>query len=361
VDDLAWAKSTAGEGGVTLAAARLEEVTRAIFVALGSVPREAELVARQLVVANLVGHDSHGVSLVPLYVRMAREGKVALNAHATLVLDQGALLTLDGGRGFGQVTGFEAMEVGIERARRQGVAIVALRNSHHIGRIGHWAEQCAASGLASIHFVNIIGLPPIVAPYAGRDARLHTNPFAIGLPRKDKPPLILDFATSRSAQGKMRIAMNKGVAAPPGYLIDAAGEPSTDPRVVYDAPLGALLPFGDHKGAGLGLMCDLLAGALSGAGTLHEGKLEDGLCLNNLLSLIFDPERLGGAATWRDEVEAGLGFVKASPERVRGNPVLAPGEIELVTRAERERDGIPIDATTWRLIREAAAAAGAPI
>jgi uncharacterized oxidoreductase len=225
----------------------------------------------------------------------------------------------------------------------------------------HWAEQCAAAGLALIHLVNIIGLPPVVAPYAGRDARLHTNPFAIGLPRPGRPPIILDFATSRSAQGKMRIAMNKGISAPPGYLVDAKGEPSTDPRVVYDAPFGALLPFGDHKGSGLGLMCDLLAGALSGAATLHADRLDEGLCLNNLLSLIFDPDRLGGAPTWRAEVENGLAYVRASPERVPGSPVLAPGEVELVTRAERERSGIPIDATTWRLIREAAASVGAPV
>jgi uncharacterized oxidoreductase len=360
-DDLGWAKSSAEAGGRLVDRARLEEIVRRLFLKLGSEPREADLIAVQLVTANLLGHDSHGVSLVPLYVRMVREGKVRLNAHASMTLDSGAVATLDGHRGFGQVVALEAVELGIARARQHGLAAIALRNSHHVGRIGHWAELCAEAGLVSIHLVNVLGLPPVVAPFAGRDARLHTNPFAIGLPREGRPPLVLDFATSRAAQGKMRIAMNKGVAAPPGYLLDADGRPSTDPAVVYASPLGALLPFGDHKGAGLGLMCDLLAGALSGAGTLHEGAMEDGVCINNMLSLILDPDRLGGRATWAAEIEAGLAFVKASPERVPGAPVLAPGESERLVQAERLRDGIPIDAETWRQLCEAAGAAGVPV
>lgn len=360
-DDLAWAKSERGADGVTLAPDRLEAGVRRLFEALGAGGREAGLVAAQLVAANLVGHDSHGVSLVPLYVRMVREGKVRPNAHATIAVDAGALVTLDGGRGFGQVVALEAIEEGIARARRHGVAAAALRNSHHVGRLGHWAEICAEAGFVSIHLVNIVGLPPVVAPFAGADARLHTNPFAIGVPRAGRPPLILDFATSRAAQGKMRIAMNKGIEVPPGYLIDAEGRPSTDPRVVYVPPLGALLPFGEHKGAGLGLMCDVLAGALSGGGTLREETAEGGLCINNMLSVILDPSRLGEAARISAEIEASLAYVKASPERVPGQAVLAPGEIEVKTRAERERDGIPIDGATWRQIQEAAGAAGVEI
>lgn len=332
-----------------------------IFLAAGSDAREAGLIADHLVLANLLGHDSHGISLIPLYLRMVREKKVAPNTHPTIVQDAGALLTLDGGRGFGQAVAHEAMATAIARTAELGSVILSLRNSHHVGRIGHWAEQCAAAGLVSLHFVNVIGGEPVVAPYAGSDARLHTNPIAIGMPRSGQPPLVLDFATSRVAQGKMRVAMNRGIAVPDGYLIDAQGRPTTDPSVVYRPPMGALLPFGEYKGSGLALMCDLLAGALSGAGTSHPGTLEQDLYLNNMFSVLVDPARLGGAATWQQEIEAGLAFHRASPPRAGQGPVLLPGEPERATRRRREQEGIPVDRTTWSLIAEAARAFGIEI
>lgn len=329
-----------------------------IFAALGSDTREAKLVADHLVLANRFGHDSHGISLVPLYVRMLREGKVKPNTRVSVVADHGSTLTLEAHRGLGQATAQEAMELAIARAQAHGNAVVALRNSHHVARIGHWAEQCAAAGLVSVHFVNAIHAPPVVAPYAGADARLHTNPFAVGVPRRGQVPIILDFATSLAAQGKMRVAMNRGQAVPEGYLLDAAGQPTTDPAAVYADPLGALLRFGDHKGAGLGLLCDIMAGALSGAGTLHPGTMEDGVYCNNMLSLVLDPARLGGAASWVAEIEAGAAFLQQSPPRPGMGPVLLPGQAERITAAARDRNGIPVDRTTWSLLCDAARDAG---
>ncbi|WP_219848935.1 malate/lactate/ureidoglycolate dehydrogenase [Pseudomonas poae] len=336
----------------------LQGYVREIFSATGCGEREAGLIAEHLVLANLLGHDSHGVSLIKLYVRMVREGKINLDQRVSQVMDAGTLLTLDASRGFGQALGHEAMQIGIERARQQGSVILALRNSHHLARIGHWAEMCAEAGLVSIHFVNVLHAVPTVAPYAGSDARLNTNPFAIGVPRADKPPMILDFATSRVAQGKMRIAMNRGVQAPEGYLLDASGQPSVDPSVVYRSPLGALLPFGEHKGAGLGFMCDMLAGALSGAGTLHEGHMEQDVYINNMLSIIIDPQRLGGMENWCSEVEAGAAYVKASPPREGMGPVLVPGELEQSVAQQRRVHGIPVDRETWQSILDAAQQVG---
>ncbi len=340
-------------------AAALRTRVAQIFRAAGSGPLEAGRIADHLVLANLMGHDSHGISLIPLYLRMVREGKVIPDTRPCVVVDAGTLITLDAHRGFGQSTAVEAMDVGIARAREFGSVILGLRNSHHVGRIGHWAEQCADAGLVSLHLVNVIHAAPVVAPFAGADARLHTNPIAIGVPRAGDAPLILDFATSRVAQGKMRIAMNRGLTVPEGYLIDADGRPSTDPSVVYQSPLGALLPFGDHKGSGLGLMCDILAGALTGGGSLHPETQTDDIYVNNMLSVIIDPERLGGAASWQRDLLAGLAYFTASPQRQPGQPVLLPGEPERRTRRRREAEGIPIDATTWRLVNEAAATVGA--
>ncbi len=165
------------------------------------------------------------------------------------------MLLLDGVSGFGQVMGHEAMEQAIARARRHGVALVGLRNSFHIGRIGHWGEQCAAAGLVSVHFVNVAGHQPIVAPYAGADARFGTNPFCVAVPGGDggRPALLLDMATSRIALGKARVALNKGVPLPDGTLIDADGNETTDPSCMFGVGRrGALIAMGDHKGRGSG-------------------------------------------------------------------------------------------------------------
>ena len=174
----------------------LTAAVRAIVAAAGSVPDEAARVAANLVEANLRGHDSHGVGMVPRYIDAVLEGGLTVNAHVAVRSDSGALLTLDGQSGYGQVIGAEAMALGIERARQQGVCIVGLAHSHHLGRIGHWAEQCITAGLVSIHFVNVLSRP-IVAPFGGRDARLGTNPFCVGIPRPGGEPIVLDFATSQ--------------------------------------------------------------------------------------------------------------------------------------------------------------------
>jgi len=250
----------------TFRADPLAAAVRAIVAAAGSHDGEAAQVAANLVEANLRGHDSHGVGMVPRYVDAVLEGGLAVNSHVAIRQDSGALLTLDGRQGYGQVIGQEAMELGAARAKEHGVCVVGLAHSHHLGRIGQWAEQCVDHGLVSIHFVNVLSRP-IVAPFGGRDARLGTNPFCVGIPRPGGEPILLDFATSKIAQGKTRVAYNKGVAIEPGTLIDNHGEPTTDPRYTVVEPIGALLPFGEHKGAGLALICELLGGALAGGAT----------------------------------------------------------------------------------------------
>src|SRR3984885_1337730 len=163
----------------------------------GSPAPKADLVAVNLIEANLKGHDSHGVGMVPRYIEAMKEGGLKVNAHVSVVMDGGVMLTLDGNAGYGQVMGYEAMELGAERAKQNGVCVVGLSNAHHIGRIGHWAEQCIGHGLVSIHFVNVLARP-IVAPFGGRDARHGTNPFCVGIPRPGKDPTVVGCATSNS-------------------------------------------------------------------------------------------------------------------------------------------------------------------
>ncbi len=342
-----------------IAADTLHAYVRAIWESAGSAPREAELVADHLVMSNLSGHDSHGVGMIPRYVASLSEGQLQLNTHAEIVRDAGAVLTVDGRKGFGQVVAYEAMEHGIERAKKLGVCAVGLRNAHHIGRIGHWAEQCAKAGLVSFHFVNVAG-DPLVAPFGGIDRRFGTNPFCAAYPRDGKSPLVLDFATAGIAYGKTRVAYNKGVKVAPGMLLDHEGKPTIEPKVMHEEPFGSLTAFGLHKGSGLAALCEIFGGALSGGYTTHEETLErSSAIINCMTSVIVDPNAFDAPAA-QAEAEAFLEWMKASPRAEGVDAIYAPGEPEEARRADRGANGIAIDPTTWQQIRDSATKSGMP-
>jgi uncharacterized oxidoreductase len=333
----------------------------AILKAAGSGDEEANKVAANLVLANLSGHDSHGVGMIPRYVEAVLEGGLTPNASARVVLDAQSLLTVDGRRGYGQVVGEQAMRLALERARDTGSCILALSNAHHLGRIGHFAEMAVAQGLVSIHFVNVWARP-VVAPWGGADGRYGTNPCCIGIPLKDREPFVLDFATSRVAQGKMRVAHNEGRRAEPGLLIDEHGRPTTDPAVVVvpqsGGLFGALMPFGEHKGYGLAVACELLGGALTGMGTLHRAPDTQHAVLNGMLAVIVDPQRLGTRAAFEAEALAFVDWLRQCPDAPGSEGVMIAGEPERRARAARERDGIGVDDATWAEIVASAAKVG---
>ncbi|SHH38891.1 malate/lactate/ureidoglycolate dehydrogenase [Pollutimonas bauzanensis] len=346
-------------GDLLVNAEALRDFVRRLWTAAGSSATEAGLVADHLVMANLTGHDSHGVGMIPRYVRSLHDGVLKLNQHAVVVRDAGAVLTIDGACGLGQVVAYEAIDHGIERAKKIGICAVGLRNAHHIGRIGHWAEQCARQGLVSFHFVNVAGSAH-VAPWGGSDGRFGTNPFCAAFPRQGKEPLVLDFATSGIAQGKARVAYNKGSHVPAGCLIDHQGEPTTDPRVMFEEPHGALRTFGQHKGHGLAMMCELFSGALTGGYTTHaETRITNNGVINCMLSVIIDPKAFDAEDT-EAEAEAFIAWVKASPKSAGCDEIYAPGEPERLRHAQRRHSGIPIDTATWDEIERAATALGMP-
>ena len=332
----------------------------AVCQAAGSEDREATLVADHLVEANLVGHDSHGVGMLPAYVEAVHKGWLMPNQHAMVVRDRGAIVVVEGGRGYGQVIGHDAMQLGMARAQDQGIALLATRNSFHLGRIGHWAEQCARGGFASLHFVNGIDHTPHQAPFGGSDARFGTNPLCAALPGEDGPAVLLDMATSQIAMGKVRLAYNKGVPVSEGSLVDATGHLTVDPGVMYWQPRGALLAMGEHKGSGLAVLCELLAGALTGGWTIQPGHPRAGGIINNMLSIIIDPDALGERDQLYAEIRALIGWAKASPPREGFAEVLMPGEPERRRRGERLANGVEIDERSFAEIRLAASAAGVP-
>lgn len=319
----------------------------------GSNAVEARITAEHLVGANRAGHDSHGVSVVPAYVRSLVAGNLVLNQRITIVSDAVSLLVVDGNRGMGQSIAAQTMNLAIARAQAHGVAVVGLRNSHHIGRVGHWAEQATAAGMASIHFTNVVSRP-LVAPHGGVQARLGTNPLTVGLPRRAGAPILLDFATSAIAVGKVRVAYYKKAPAPPNVLLDAHGAPTTDPAVMYEQPLGALLAAAGHKGYALGFVCDLLGAALFGGATAHPDNLISGGMYNNMIAIVFDPARFGALDHYEREADAFIDYVRSARQAQPGQPILMPGEAEEHYRAARAR-ALPLDAGTVALLDEAVA------
>jgi uncharacterized oxidoreductase len=342
-----------------LTADRLRCLSAAILTAGGSADQEAILVADHLVRANLAGHDSHGVGMIPAYVRHLEAGLVVPNTRAKLVKDDGALLMFDGGRGYGRCVAGEAMAMAVARCRQTGVVAMTLASAHHIGRVGAYGELATVAGLVSLHFVNVADHRGLVAPFRGTDARFSTNPVCIALPATERQPaLLLDMATSAMAMGKVRVARNTGTSVPDGMLIDSSGRPTRDPTVMYSEPRGALLSFGGHKGYALAVVTELLAGALSGGPTIQPGNERRGGTVNNMLAILIDPARLAGVDWLRREIDGFVEHVKASPPADPIEPVLVPGDPERIASEERGRTGIEVDATTLEEIFQAAEKVG---
>jgi hydroxycarboxylate dehydrogenase B len=336
----------------TISATDLEEVIRKIFNAAGSDESEAAIVANHLVEANLTGHDSHGVIRTAAYLDWVKKGAVLLNRHAQVTSDRGNILSIDGEFGYGQVIARESMEIAIERAKREGLAILSIKNAGHLGRIGAWAEQLAGAGLVSLHFVNTSGHGILVAPHGGRDRRLSANPIAAGAPMPGQPPMILDIATSVVAEGKIMVARDRGDTMPEGYFVDAEGNPSRDPNAFYADPPGAILPFGGHKGFGIAVFCEILAGSLTGGASSHPSNETAKRMVNNMMTIALDPDAFAGSDFFQADISRLVGWIKSSRPSVSGGQVLAPGELETRVRQDRSNDGIPLDQKTIEMLRE---------
>ena len=338
----------------------LTATVTAIFERMGSTPEEAVLVADSLVQANLKGHDSHGVGLVATYIRHFENGLLKPNTTAELIKDDGAILMFDGGRGFGRRVGGEAMNAAATRCASTGVVLMTLRNAHHIGRVGAYGEIAMAAGLISVHFVNVTDHLPTVAPWGGAEPRFVTNPVCIAVPgTENTPPTMLDMATSKIALGKARVAMSRGERLGPKLLIDNQGRATTDPSVMYKEPRGSLLPFGDHKGSGLALMCELLAGGLSGGGTIQPDNPRQESIVNNMFTLLIDPERLVDIDWLNAEIDATVSYVKSARPAETDSPVVVAGDPERSHVIERTAGGIEVNDEAWKEMMDAARRIGA--
>lgn len=336
----------------TFHAPQLYEIASRILAAAGVAPHDADIVAAELRDANMVGHDSHGVMRLMQYVQMMDETFIDPAGDFEVVVDKPGFAVADAHFHFGQVSATKALELGLAGARKNGAFTVMLRNCNHIGRLGSYTEKAAQQGCASLLTVNAPG-PGGVAPYGGIDRRLGTNPISISAPHGDAP-LVLDMTTSVTAEGKVRVALQKGVELPEGQIIDHAGNPSTNPADLYGPPEGAILPLGGpmgFKGFGLSVMIDVFAGILSGSG-IARTDLPRGA--NGVWMHFLDVAQFLPAGEYDSLIEKYVTYIKSSRRAPGVDEILLPGEIEQRRRAERERTGVEIPAETWRQIGELA-------
>ena len=341
---------------VKISAEKLEKISVAIFKGAGCSDDEAERVSELLVLANLRGHDSHGVVRIPSYIGQILVGQMKPGAEIEVVKENNVMAVLNGNLGIGQIMATRGMEIAIEKAKKTGVGIVSIYNCNHIGRMADYAIMALKHDMIGFVTANV-GPTTMVAPYGGAKGALGTNPLCYAIPTGNDEPIILDIATSVCAAGKVRVAHARGEQVPKGWLIDNKGHSTTDPSVIYDSPPGSILPFGGevaYKGYGLCLIVDILSGALSSSGCGSKAHT-NGVFLMALNISNFRPIR-----EFENSVRKLVSECKSTPFApgfvgIHGETeVLIPGDIERMKEEKNRKTGIFVEETTWNRILKAA-------
>jgi len=330
---------------LTMSADRLRDVTRQVFEAAGTPPDLATNMADILVESNLAGHDSHGIIRIPVYVKSIKEGTLDPKARPEILRETPGSALVDGKYAFGHIAAAFGTEVAIRKAKESKAVVVSIVRCNHIGRLGEWGSRAAAKDVIAIVTVGGGGGPGIAAPFGGAARALGTNPISIGIPGGNVPDMLVDFATTSIAEGKVQVARAKGVQLPPGSIIDKDGNPSTNPQDLYDG--GMLLPFGGHKGYALSMVVELLGAAFSPGDEYNKGGRGGAAVIIAIDATTFRP-----LATYEKSADESLRRVKAIPPALGFGEVLLPGEPEQRSKAERLRDGIPVAEATWSAIVE---------
>jgi uncharacterized oxidoreductase len=337
---------------------KLREIGYELFDAAGCREEDSKAVVDHLVESNLFGHDSHGAIRFYEYARAIREGRFNPKSKPEIVRDHPASAVVDGGGALGQVGATFATDLAIEKAKQYGVATVALRNTSHIGRVGAYPLMAAKQGFVGQIFVNAGHLGYQIAPFGGLDGKLSTNPLAFSAPRRNAEPLLVDMTTSVVAEGKVRVALNRGDQVPDGWIIDHDGNPTNEPKDFKADPPGAILPLGGvvaHKGTGLSLMVEVLGGLMSGLGCANGSKtmISNGVFIN-----VYNIEHFADREEFYDEFESLIAHVKSSRLAPGFQEILIPGEPEYRNAVRVESEGIEIDDRTWEQLCEEAEAFG---
>ncbi len=336
------------QNGVKISAEALQSFASELLQAGGAQTSEAAIVAGSLVQSNLRGHESHGVMRVIEYVDSMSNGDLVAGAPFNVINDLPQAVVADASLGFGQVQMTRLIDELVSRATSGGIACGTLNRCGHVGRLGEWVEVVAARGFAGIVSVNDNGVLQCVAPPGGTEPRISTNPVAIGIPTGTRP-VVLDISTSAVANGKIRVAALSGSECPSGWLQDADGNPTGDPTTRTAEPPGSILPMGGeqgYKGFGLGLMFDFLVGGLSG-GQCPPAD-EGSPMTNNVLMVVWDPERFAGREHFLTQADQLISYVRDSHLKPGVEGIRLPNDRSQKVLQERSDDGIPLDDGTWR-------------
>jgi len=336
----------------------LKAVARAVLQGFHATDDEARLVAESLVRADMRGIDTHGVHFLTLVAGRLDAGMIQIPTRIEVIKDEDATALLDGGDGLGQVAGFRAMELSIQKARLFGVGTVLARNTNNVGILAFYTHHAATQGLVGIAMSNAA---PALSPWGGVEAFFGTNPLSIAVPNGAGDPVVLDMSSSVVARGKIRRAERLKQEIPLGWALDATGMPTTDPAA---AMKGTLLPIGGPKGYGLALMIDVLTGLLSGSKfgpavkTFHQplGQTGIGICM-----LAIDIERFMPREEFQSLMRGYLASITTSKKAQGTSRIYLPGEIE----SEREKrciaEGIELSAATAAKLNELLARVNSPL
>lgn len=330
----------------TFSGDQLQTIASRILQGAGVSAEEAEIVAIELAGANLVGHDSHGVIRLKQYCDYVTDGTIQPGAPIEVITDLPGCAVIDGNYNFGQVIAAKALELASERARERGMYSVWCRHCNHFGRLGAFTHRAALDGFAALLAVNGPAGGGVV-PWGGLERRLGTNPISMAAPWNDDA-ILLDMTTSATAEGKLRVAFQKGESVPEGWVIDSEGNPSTDPGAYYADPQGAIVPLGGamgHKGYGLSVMLDVFCGILSGAGIARR-DLPPGV--NGVWLVLIDVNQMMPSADYAGWIEKYAEWIKGCRKAPGVEEILLPGEVETRRQNERKASGVEIPDTTWK-------------
>ena len=333
----------------TLTREDIIKVTDALLRAAGALDEHAGTVASHLADANLAGHDSHGLIRIPQYIQLIKDGKLDPKAQPEVIREDTGIAQVNGNGTFGQVVATYATQLAMKKARQSGIGMVAMGNLAHTGRIGTYPEMATREGMAGIMCTGLVRSMSGggVAPFGGREGRLSTNPISMAFPYSSDGPVLLDFATSMAAEGKLRVYRARGESLPDEWILDKDGVPSRDPNDFYNG--GAILPMGGlsggHKGFGLSFMVTLFGGLLGALG-LPPGD-EPRAFVGGSSIMAIDLEGMAPGEDIRAHVADLVDFVKDTPPMEGSSGVLYPGEIESRTRQERLANGVMVEQETW--------------
>src|SRR6266545_50373 len=322
------------------------------YEAAGAPPEHARIVATHQVGANLVGHDSHGVVLLPTYIDRIGRGHIVPVARPEILNESPTTLAVNGRWGFGPVISEWTMERLVAKARETRIAAGTIREQSHVGRLADYPLMATRAGFIGLMMADSGQSAKAVAPFGGREARLGTNPLCIAFPSDLPGPVFIDMATSGVAAGKLNVARARKQPIPLGWVLDKEGRATTDPNDYFNG--GVMLPLGGpegHKGYGLSFAVETLAALLPGLGfgIDPQGRHNDGSFM-----LAINPGAFMPLADFKGQVEAFVHYLKETPPADGVDEVLYPGEKEHRTEQQRRRDGIPIEDDTWAKISEVA-------